>query len=237
MLVEPPHVPPITYPATRSHTCRLRTSFRNECDALPEPPAPLDISGVLPEASASRSPKKRLRLVPFETPADAFGCYRIYLSRPTTIPDSACSAADFSDLGTTFASPPSRHSAPLSLSKAIAPCPNLSTLYLQNWFWKDGGKSQSSREDLRSSILLWPGFNPQELVGVNFKALDQKLADAAYSEAGNTYPKSEGWMKKSVSIQIPMSSKAKSPTPRPVQSISIPGMLCQVLLVTHLMLK
>ena len=167
---------PDTHRVTRSRTRRLRMTYREEHDALPEAPAPLphnNNQALLDSLPSPHVPRSRVRLIPFETPADSFGRYRIYPSIPHSIPDSNCVPAEFSDHSfsheTTNPLPSN-----LPLNEAIAPCPNLSTFYFLHWFWNGGNKSIASREELRTNVILNPGFNPRELDGVDLRATDRR---------------------------------------------------------------
>ncbi|KAG8685543.1 hypothetical protein FRC09_014680, partial [Ceratobasidium sp. 395] len=192
-----------TYPATRSRARRLLQGYRDTFDALPEAPPPLD-EEVPPPARRDLPARTRLRLVPFETPPDTFGRFRIYPSKPLTIPDQDATLGDFTDQDVVSDTPDD--SAPItSISDAIAPCPNLSTFYLLHWFWKGSNKSIASREELLTNVLLRPGFNPSDLRNVSLPAIDKKLAAAAsYSPQGDgSFAKSDGWAEISVPLQVP----------------------------------
>jgi hypothetical protein len=203
---------------------RVHAGYHEEHNALPEPPAPLlpnDTPTVPPPAP--RIPTRRIRFTPHETPIDSFGRYRIYPSKPLTIPDSNCALDDFCDEDST----PSTNTTPssMSLREAIAPCPNLSTFYFLYWFWKGSNKSKASREELRTNVILNAKFIPCDLDGVNLLALDEKLAEASYVHPGNpSFPKSDGWTEKKVSIQVPILGKGRASRLPSHQYISVPGM-------------
>ncbi|KAG9120430.1 hypothetical protein FRC07_004082 [Ceratobasidium sp. 392] len=230
--VEPPqppegfttHNPPAApYPSTRSRA-RLHELYREECDVLPEPPAPLLPAPSIPPAASAFIPRARTRMVPFETPPDSFGRYRIYPSRPLTIPDSHCLPADFVSENHSPELPNKRltHS---SLSNALSPCPNLSTFYFLYWFWKGRAKSRASRKKLQD-IICHPRFNPRDLDGVDLPAIDDKLAKAAYDSPSDEsgFEKSEGWRGRNVSIQVPSLTKLKAALSTPTQYVSVSGM-------------
>jgi hypothetical protein len=220
----------VSYPATRSRTRRLLQTYREDFDALPEAPAPLppnDTGALAPPCRVTHASCKRVRLVQFETSVDSFGRYRIYTSKPLTIPDSSCALADFSDqsIAPRISDNPSPST---SLHEAIAPCPNLSTFYFLYWFWKGSNKSIASREELRSNVILQPDFNPYDLATVNLQAIDKQLAGAAHSQLdkyGGAFKKSDGWTERAVSIQVPILGKGKAAKTAAEQHISVPGML------------
>lgn len=224
-----------SYPSTRSRTRCLLQTYREDFDALPEPPAPLDPPSHKDDISTSSHPavnvqasRRYTRFVRFETPVDSFGRYRVYVSKPLTIPDSGCELADFSDGHTTSKI---TNSLPhTSLHDAISPCPNLSTFYFLHWFWKGSNKSIASREELRSDVLLRPDFDRYDLANVNLQAIDKKLSAAALPQPDSNsseiyYNKSDGWVEKSVSIQVPMTGKRKATHATFGQAVSVPGTL------------
>ncbi|KAG9085750.1 hypothetical protein FS749_004132 [Ceratobasidium sp. UAMH 11750] len=220
-------------PNTRSRTRRLNTTYREEHDALPEVPAPLvHDNDQAPTTSQLPSfmPRARLRLIPFETPVDSFGRYRIYPSKPSSIPDSGCVPADFSDHNFEpglMDSPPSD----LSLRDAIAPCPNLSTFYFLRWFWKGANKSVTSREDLRTNVILNPDFHPRDLDGIDLRVVDRQLAASASTQlGGDTNRTSEGWVQKNVSIRVPMAGKGKATRPKSGEYLSVSGLRSRTIL-------
>ncbi|KAG8704510.1 hypothetical protein FRC11_009822, partial [Ceratobasidium sp. 423] len=218
-------------PVTRSYTRRLNTAYRDECDALPEAPAPiLHDANDLPQAPLPppHTSRARTRLVPFETPVDSFGRYRIYPSKPCSIPDSKCTLADYT--GQQLHSELGDSSPASSLKDAIAPCPNLSTFYFLRWFWKGKNKSITSREELRT-IMLDPKFNPQDLNGINLRDVDQQLAAAANAEIVDGVPRlSEGWTQKTVSIKVPVSRQGKVARSTSGEHLSVEGMRSRTIL-------
>jgi hypothetical protein len=185
-------------PVTRAHVRRLRAGFRAEHDALPEGPQPLQ---PVPESTHQapnfqRSTQPRLRRQPFPTAPDLFGRYRVYYSRPTSIPDT--------NAPTTLLVPtdnPSTHSRPIH--EIIAPCPNISTFYIQRHHWLGGEtKSLNDRDSLCNNVILQPDFKPEDIAGINFRALDEKLADAAKTW-DPACPPSEGWRSVPLRVEIP----------------------------------
>ncbi|KAG9076568.1 hypothetical protein FRC06_009442 [Ceratobasidium sp. 370] len=97
-----------------------------------------------------------------------------------------------------------------SLCEAIFPCPNLTTFHLLSWFWKGRSKSQASQKDLQQ-VLLQPDFDPRELHGINLGAVDNMLAASAHLEPEEgCFRASDGWVEKSVTIQVPLLGKNKA---------------------------
>ncbi|KAG8692955.1 hypothetical protein FRC09_010842, partial [Ceratobasidium sp. 395] len=200
--------------------------YRDTHDALPEAPPPLD-EAVPPPAHRNPPARTRLRLVfvPFETPPDTFGRFRIYCSRPLTIPNHDATLDDFTDhdLAPTTADDPT---PPTSIRDAISPCPNLSTFYFLHWFWKGSNKSIASREELRTNVILRPGFNPSDLRNVNLPAIDKKLAEAAsYSpQDDGSFIKAEGWKEISVPLRIPTRRRGPNGHLKSGHQIRVPGL-------------
>ncbi|CUA67885.1 Maltodextrin phosphorylase [Thermococcus litoralis DSM 5473] [Rhizoctonia solani] len=63
-------------------------------------------------------------------------------------------------------------------------------------------KSLNSRESLCNNVIAQPGFRPQDVIGYNFRALDQKLAESEHN--WNTLcPPSEGWKNVPLRLEIP----------------------------------
>ncbi|KAG8700007.1 hypothetical protein FRC08_004982 [Ceratobasidium sp. 394] len=96
---------------------------------------------------------------------------------------------------------PSRCLRPLS--DIIAPCPNISVFYVLRYHWLSGNnKSLDDRDYLCNEVLLQPDFNPRDLIGVNLRDIDSKLAEAAKSWDPNC-PPAEGWKNVPLRLQVP----------------------------------
>ncbi|CAE6461675.1 unnamed protein product [Rhizoctonia solani] len=207
----------VSHPMTCAHTRQLRTTYREECDALPEPPAPLpsteaNTSPIQIPMQSTQKPRRNLQSIPFITPTDTFGCYWVYPSKPLTIPDSNCVPEDFCDQPHTREvadEPSSKPKLTDSIRNAIAPCPNLSTYYFLDWFWNGNNKSKATH-------------------GVNLSALDQSLAQATYEQPRTEGLKAlDGWSAKTVTVPIPLVGKGKVHLPT---TVPIEGMFLQAIL-------
>ncbi|KAG9122264.1 hypothetical protein FRC07_001441 [Ceratobasidium sp. 392] len=219
-------VPPTsdnTYPATRSRTWRLFQGYRDNFDALPEGPPPIPHDSAPIPSSSSHPAHTCTQFVPFETPVDSFGRFRIYPSKPVKIPDSNATLEDYVDHN--FApKPQTEPSAGTSVHNAIAPCPNLSTFYFLRWFWKGSNKSVASHEELRD-VLLRPNFNPADLAGVNLTAIDKKLAETPYApQEHGGFDQADGWVKRSVPVQVPLRQKGPHGGSQSGHQILVPGL-------------
>jgi hypothetical protein len=186
-------------PVTRSHARRLRAGFRAEHDALPEGPQALqqELAPTVPQTPIVQQPTQpRRRRQPFATKPDIFGRYRVYYTRPLSIPDT--------NAPTTLLVPTENPTTPSqSVKDIIAPCPNLSAFYIQRYHWLSGEtKSLDDRDSLCYDALLQPNFKPDDLVGINFRALDDELAEAAKTW-DPACPPGEGWKNILLRVQIP----------------------------------
>ncbi|QRV96818.1 colossin-A [Ceratobasidium sp. AG-Ba] len=211
-------------PTTRSHTRIVLESYRDSFDALPEAPPPVSE----PLASSRTNSRTRTRFVPFETPPDSFGRFRIYPLKPVTIADRNAGLEDFVDHDLALALDASNAlPVPLSLREAIAPCPNLSTFYLLRWFWKQSNNSLKNREKLLDDVLLQPQFNPADLAGVDLRAIDRLLAACGTGE--EKFAQIQGWKARSVPIQIPVFRQG-SKSARSSNQIMVPGLHSRTIL-------
>lgn len=152
----------------------------------------------------------RVRLrVAFRTLANSFGLLRQY-HKPPACPPSVPGPPPASSPNYNHPSQgPSVHSLPsgnLSLLESaqaiISPLPNLSTFRLAHWFYTGGPqRSQASGDSLIHDILLAEDFNPRDLAGVNFAAINKLLDDI------DSQPQSvgcgDGWRSSNVVIFIP----------------------------------
>ncbi|KDN43598.1 hypothetical protein RSAG8_05975, partial [Rhizoctonia solani AG-8 WAC10335] len=90
-----------------------------------------------------------------------------------------------------------------SVKDIIYPCPNLSVFYLLRYHWLNGNtKSLADRDFLVDEAILQPDFNPQDLVGVNLRDIDNRLAEAARNWDPNC-PPAEGWKNIPLLLEVP----------------------------------
>ncbi|KAG8932511.1 hypothetical protein FRC01_013537 [Tulasnella sp. 417] len=124
-----------------------------------------------------------------QTATDDFGIYRSY--KPPITP-SQVSRSDLEEA-----------ESPPQTTRSFWPYPNISSFLLGNWFWGSGGKSRADRENLVKGVLLHPEFVVNDIRGVNFNAIDDKLAllnDA--TEHDPALP--DGWSKTPLQISVPI---------------------------------
>ncbi|KAG9089054.1 hypothetical protein FRC06_001731, partial [Ceratobasidium sp. 370] len=179
-----------------------------EHDALPEAPAPLPppptsssnsmASTCQPATATQPAGQSHLRNL-FRTAPDIFGRYRVYHTRPSTIPDANMPMAHILP-----ASNSSRTShSPRHISDIISPCPNITVFYVLRYHWLSGNsKSIKDRDYLCNEVLLQPDFNPSDLVGVNLDAVESQLAAAA-KNWDPTCPPAEGWKNIPLRLRVP----------------------------------
>jgi hypothetical protein len=149
-----------------------------------------------PMSAAHTTTQNRRRRQPFATEPATFGRYRVYYCRPHSIPNRNAPA-------TLLAPAPITTAAPQSIESIVAPCPNLSAFYIQRHHWLGGGtKSLDDRDALCNDVLLQPDFKREDLVGINFRTLDGKLAEAAKTW-DPACPPGEGWKNIPLRVQIP----------------------------------
>ncbi|KAG9105321.1 hypothetical protein FRC07_009390, partial [Ceratobasidium sp. 392] len=192
---------------TRAQARRIDTTFRRERDALPEAPPPLpppSTDNLDNGARQAALPAQRLHVrAPFRTDPDIFGRYRVYYSRPPTIPDANAPMAHIVPVV-----PTPSVSCPRSVRDIISPCPNMTVFYILRYHWLAGHtKSIKDRDYLCNEVILQPDFRPQDLIGVNLNAIDNALAAAA-NAWDPSCPPAEGWKNVPLKLRVPTPSAA-----------------------------
>lgn len=185
-------------------------------DPLPEGPGPLEAEGSgspVPEVAAPiediqadpHAPAFSLRRFLIRIPEivrtlpNAFGLTRVYRGRPTCIPDLDGDLNDFTSANLQKLPPPTNK----SISDIISPYPNENSFNFGRWFWNASRQSKSTRQDLLDSVILRPGFDPEDLRGVNFDKIDKQLGE----DQGSPW-EGNGWRKDTITINVPTSQKA-----------------------------
>jgi hypothetical protein len=183
--------------------------YRNEHDLLPEAPlVPLDDVEAPPAPQTSVPPRVRrihLRVnpepVPYKTLPDSFGQFRVYPSKPNSIPDLGRELADVCDIR--VASCPHESTASRTVPEIVAPCPNASAFRLQYWHWNQGDKkSKGARESLVRDVITAPDFVPADLRSLDWHRMDRSLAS-------DTVDTSTGWKTDTLPLNIPPRNRAK----------------------------
>jgi hypothetical protein len=173
------------------------------CDLLPEEPATAETSIQPVTAVGSHAelilPRVRLLLTErFQTNANNFGISSLFKRRPVKMPDTL----DLEAVYTPAVRAKKLKQPRRPIQEIIAPFPNLSSWLFGAQFWLGGKKSKVEREDLQN-IITRPDFNPSDLVGVDFKKIDEQLASSSQEFAAG-----EGWKKTSIRLGIPSAQKS-----------------------------
>lgn len=175
-------------------------------DPLPEGPGPLEEVDV----DVAARPEPLILRVPriFRTAANTFGLSRIYLRKPTVIPDMDDALNQRAAAGLTTTS---TALSPRTLRNIIWPYPNLSSWLFGKWFWNEGDKKTKTTRKGLLDIMLSGVFSIEDLRGVNFDKIDNVLGTTDTSEMaweGN------GWKTSTVTIELPIGEKLTQKTKR-----------------------
>lgn len=139
----------------------------------------------------------RIRQI-FRIPANTFGVWKVFSSFPR------------------FRLP--RTAAPIESmvvrTNPYWPYPNISAFLFGGWFWGHKNESRIDRDHLIKDVLFHRSFRLEELRGVNFKAIDAKMA----APSGGSAPEdSHEWTRVNVDIRVPL--KGLPPEPFSVASL------------------
>jgi hypothetical protein len=213
----------LSRPRTRAQSRFLHAGMHAQRDRLPEGPPALELPAVaapvaeVPVSSSgqTRQALPRLQHVPFRTEPNVFGLYRVYTSTPVSIPDAGTIGAPV--LPAVPLHPKPRR--PRSVSEIIAPCPNISSFYVQHNHWLGGSKSRASRNQFQRNVLQRPDFDTRDVAWVDLDALDLELSSSAKTR-NPLCPDSEGWTSVPLRVQVPpiyqtlaMASRNGTPPP------------------------
>ncbi|CAE6469068.1 unnamed protein product, partial [Rhizoctonia solani] len=221
---------PVPRPFTRSQARNIHVGYRQEHDMLPEGPPQLSMPNVIPTSNPVLPAKTQPRHQAFRTEPDVFGRYRVYPAKPLVIPDAGSPMAHV--LPASIRDRNSWLDTTADIAQIIAPCPNLSVFYVMRYHWLTGEtKSLANRDYLCSEVLLQPDFNRDDLININFKDIDDKLAAAAHNW-DPSFPLSEGWKNIPLCLPVPppritQRNRANPPSP---SYISINGFRALTLL-------
>lgn len=163
-------------------------------------------TGADPSFPSEQPQQNRLRTA-FRTLANSFGLLREYQNHPNhppPRPDLAVSPCF--DHPSQFAAPKPLDDSYTNLvervQSIIAPLPNLSTFRVALWFYTGGSvRSQNSGDGLIHDVLLAEDFDPSDLAGVNFAAINKLLDDI---DTRTDLPGcGDGWRSSNIQIFIP----------------------------------
>ncbi|KAJ8494675.1 hypothetical protein ONZ51_g2145 [Trametes cubensis] len=216
VLDEPPPLPdplpqaPEDPPGTRfSRRGRKITGTWKVRDQLPEadcvmpqvPDEPEDCTNTQPAR-----PARRVVLLVTESIRSAFnrfGLRRFYKRRPHHIPNATVDLdARYAPVANAVAA---RKSA-RSLADVLFPFPNLSAFLFANHHAASSTKSLADRASLQV-LLTRPDFKVDDIADVNFKKIDERLAEGTHSPDEPLLEAKDGWRQSSITIGIPSGQK------------------------------
>ena len=132
---------------------------------------------------------------PLRSAFDRFGLSRLYPAKPSSIPDPA--RVTFEEGLTSAPPPPPPPPKRRKLRDILKPYPNLSSFLFDHQFWtSSGSKSRNDRNALRD-VIVREDFNPSDLKGVNFEAIEKDLRQTGGS----------GWRETLLTIRVPKGVK------------------------------
>lgn len=197
-----PSVPEHEKNTTRRST-RIRFPTWKVRESLPEPITfPLD----LPQP-AEPHPTRRVFLLVREKVTsikNKFGLSRTYKGLRSRIPDTTVDLESAYEPAPPPLSPPKR-----SIKEIIFPYPNLSSFLFDHQFWTSTGKKSRADRDQLSKLMAHPDFKQEDIVGVNFRNIEEKLKGRS-SKA--PWEQEKGWRSKPLTIGIPLGIKRTKAT-------------------------
>ncbi|TFK69161.1 hypothetical protein BDN72DRAFT_878592 [Pluteus cervinus] len=228
---ERPASPPTTPEPTEQLPAKRRRRLTEKVramlgDIVPEGPGPIfeyvnadsdqeEPDEALPEESVFIRIRRR-----FRTLANSFSLTRTYHGLPTSIPDKDVEFTYLlSDNLHAQAVPIPRKQRPMvyrTIAEIIAPYPSISAFILNRWFWRTGKKTKCDRDDLLE-VMFDKRFSLEDIRGVDFDRLDQKVVDHFnhQDESTSKHPDHEeerarasmGWKQSAVRIDVPTGQK------------------------------
>ena len=181
-------------PAPRKSS-RVRFPTWKVRDSLPEP--------VTFPQEPRPTPIRRVLLLVREQVSSVrnkFGLSRLYRGRPSANPDSTVNLGSPHPPSVTASHPPT----PDIIPKIIHPYPNLSSFLFDHNFWTSPGKKSRADRDRTAKLLNHPSFHQEDILGVNFRAIEQKLK--GYTRKA-PWEQEKGWRSKPITISIPRGVK------------------------------
>jgi hypothetical protein len=154
---------------------------------------------------------RRLRRI-FRSPRNIFGLFRQYHAEgvPTHDPEECVVLEDLSDKVVNQSS--NLNHAP----ESFHPYPNCNSFLLGEWYWNHGvQKSQASFRELLK-IVGSPEFEPSDVQGTRWDQINAKLGELG-DEGGEWLDDDAGWIKDSVTIQVPFHRRTAHPGSRPYE--------------------
>ena len=131
---------------------------------------------------------------------DWFGLSRLYLIKPSSIPDSA--RVVFKEGATLTSTPTLRERQ--RLKDILKPYPSLSTFLFNHQFWTSSGSKSRNNRNALWNIIIREDFDTSDLKGVNFEKIEKNL-----QQTGGT-----GWCETPLTIHIPKGIKVTKASKR-----------------------
>ena len=172
----------------RRPTWKVRDNLSQLAEALHPPSTPIGTTPG-PRSPSPQSPQRQ----PLRSVFDRFGLSRLYPAPPPSIPDPAQVVFEGETALLPTPAPPGRR----KLKDILKPYPNLSSFLFDHQFWtSSGSKSRNDRNALRD-VIVREDFNPSDLKGVNFNAIEKDLRQTGGS----------GWRETLLTIRVPRGIK------------------------------
>ena len=131
---------------------------------------PLSATNIVPPTSRSPSPQPPSHQ-PLQSAINRSGLLRFYPIKPSSIPDPTRVTFEEGTVPTLTPTPPKRQ----QLRNILKPCPSLSSFLFDHQFWTSSGlKSRNDCNSLRD-VITRGDFDPSDLKGVNFEAIEKDL--------------------------------------------------------------
>ena len=162
-------------------------------EALNQEPPFTSTDTVPPATEPGTSSTQPLSHQPLRSVLDRFGLSRLYLIKPSSIPNPTQVTFEEGTILAPTPMPPKRR----RLKDILKPYPNLSSFLFDHQFWtSSGSKSRSDRNALRD-VIVRDDFDPSDLKGVNFDAIEKDLRQTGGS----------GWRETLLTIRVPKGVK------------------------------
>jgi len=214
----PTQPPLLTQSGRPRREYRLPKRFR---DNIPEPPAPVPITGIPPNPEPNPHPIRRVTLIVRDrliTAMNSFGIWRNYPERPTVDPDSVLTLEDLSNSHyNTYGTPSDSHSNPSEPRSPHWPFSNATVHAVMQWL-NNGHTTKSEVETTKfvHDVILSPTFNPADLAGFDAHRENQRI-DKALSQESTLQSQ---FMESSVDILVPSGEKNME-----ARTFTVPGLL------------
>jgi Plavaka transposase len=105
---------------------------------------------------------------------------------------------------------------PVAIELGYGACENASQFLMQFWYWMIGSRKTRESRATIVDLVNTPNFNPQDLLGTNWQALDEALAQPHVLDARQRLRRNDtsrqrydqgGWAERDVEIAIPFKKR------------------------------